>query len=644
MDMKSYDVKNGQMKRLIDIFPGVVSEGKIDINRLKRELGLEEVSPTERYGLTWAGKANCFKIIQDRSTGTLKPGRNDSIAFDATQNVFIEGENLEVLKLLQKAYYGRIHFIYIDPPYNTGSDFVYSDTFGQQLDEYLKLTGQTDESGRRLNSNTESDGRYHSNWLNMMYPRLYLARNLLSEDGIIFISVGEDEYANLKILCDEVFGGENYLINFIWEKTQHFGRQKINCYSNADYILCYTKEKTNDGIKELLVEKIKTELEDAPLYNASNPENTLRFTQGTVTFNIPDGTYDSSADEKYVLLEPVTVRNGTNVNDLILRFRSRWSQPTIDSEVVKGGKYWVKTESFAIRVIYGEGKTSNESPKQILFTNKNNTLCTYDRFNSKVGVSEKGTSELAELLDSNGIFDYPKPVSLIRYLLSLYYNCKKEEYYTKFTVLDFFAGSGTTAHAVMDLNREDGGNRKFICVQLPEPTPADSEARKAGYETIADIAKERIRRAAQKIKEENPDTSIDLGFKVFRLDRSNFKVWDSKTTDVQTALDEYENKVKEEANPEDVLYELLLKAGFELTTRIEKKSVAGKDVYSVEGDLLIICLENGLTLDLFRELRTFNPERVIVLDSGFAGNDQLKTNAVQILGKNGEEEYVLRSI
>ena len=404
---------------------------------------LETQLKSEKYGLYWDIENSkedlifdCYNNVPLLSINRL-PLINGNI-----NNLLIEGDNYFSLISLNYILKEKIDFIYIDPPYNTGhDDFVYNDCY---IDE--------------------DDGYRHSKWLSMMKKRLILSRELLNEDGVIFISIDDNEQANLKLLCDSIFGSNNFITQFLWEKTQHFGRQKINYYSNCEYVLCYAKKlfSSNLGrLKELLVERIKTELTDAPLYNASNKTNKLIFKKGKVKFNLKDGVYNNTTNPTYILLKPVIVKNGVNLNDLELEFKSRWSQQTINEEIEKGTIFWVKSDGFAIRAIYHEGKTAKESPKQLIFTNSNNPLCAYTRYGSKVGVNEEGSNELAKIITQN-IFSYPKPVTLIKYLLNLYYDYSKEEHKKDFIVLDFFAGSGTTGQAVLELNKEDGGNRRFI--------------------------------------------------------------------------------------------------------------------------------------------------------------------------------------
>ena len=396
------------------------------------------------------------------------------------KNLYIEGDNLEVLTSMQKDYKNKIRMIYIDPPYNTGNDFVYNDSF--------------------------------KNWAEMIKPRIQLAQELLTEDGVIFISIGEEEVGTLTNICDKVFGKENFITKFIYEKTQHFGRQKLNAYSNAEYILCYARELVKNGkIKELLVERINTELLDAPLYNASNRVTDIVFPAGCVKFNIKDGIYTETNSKEYKLLHEVVVKNGVNKNDLSLRFPSRWSAQTVLDEIKKGTTFWVKTKSFAIRSVYNK-RSTRIAPKQIIFTNPKNP--TISRFGERVTTSETATKELEKLLEGK-YFHYPKAVSLISYLISLIYDEKTGTFPNDFTVLDFFSGSGTTAHACMHLNSLDNGSRKFILIQKPEPPAKNSQAQKKGYKSICEIGIERIKKAGKQVKKQNPNINTEFIIKPF---------------------------------------------------------------------------------------------------------------------------------
>lgn len=356
MNLESEDLVEDRLAQFKELMPEVFTESGIDFDKLRLELGGEVDEGQERYAFTWPGKMDAIRQSQTPSTATLRPcveksrGRDGEDGSFDSDNIYIEGDNLEVLKLLQSGYHGKVKMIYIDPPYNTGKDFVYKDKFGDTIENYKKQAGLANQS------NADTSGRYHSDWCSMMYPRLRLARELLSDDGVIFISISNIELNKLMMMCNEIFGESNFIDLFIWEKTQHFGRQKLNSYSNADYIVCFAKELDNGGIKELLVEKVKTELQDAPLYNASNNVNTLIFPAGSVKFNMPDGTYSETTSKDYLLLNPVNVVNSRNENDFRLSFRSRWSNETVQNELDKGTTFWVKTFKFAIRAIYGAGK------------------------------------------------------------------------------------------------------------------------------------------------------------------------------------------------------------------------------------------------------------------------------------------------
>lgn len=421
-----------------------MEEYNID-NLLKKISQLEsEIRSLKKYGLVWDKENTKEQVVLDceKYIPVLEQDKSRKIILGKDNNILIEGDNYHSLMALNMIAKESIDIIYIDPPYNTGnSDFIYNDKF---IDF--------------------EDGYRHSKWLNFLSKRLKMAKELLSEDGIIFISIDDNEQANLKILCDSIFGTNNFVTQFVWEKAQHFGRQKINFYSNCEYILCYAKKLFSsefNKLKELLVEKIKTDLTDAPLYNASNKSNIIIFPSRSVKFNIVDGVYTETNNDSYELVEPVSVKNSLNNSPLKIKFKSRWSQDTVNEEIKKGTIFLVKSKGFAIRAIYHEGKKSNESPRQIIFTNSNNSLCTYSRFKEKVGVNEEGSSDLNRLVNQN-IFTYPKPTSLIKYLISLMFDYKQDIYKKDFVVLDFFAGSGTTGQAVLELNKEDGGHRRFI--------------------------------------------------------------------------------------------------------------------------------------------------------------------------------------
>ena len=629
------------------IAPEAFADGKVNWDALREALGdrvEDEGRDAEHFGLFWPGKRDARRLASQPSAGTLRPAPSEGVNEATTRHVFIEGDNLEVLKLLQKCYAGRVKMIYIDPPYNTGNDFIYSDNFTQPLEEYLRATGQADGMGRVLVTNTKADGRYHSSWLSMMYPRLRLARSLLRDDGVILVSIDDNEVHNLRQIMHEVFGEENFITMFTWEKTQHFGRQKLNVYSNADYVLAFAKNLQNAaGLRaRRLVERIVEDLEDAPLYNASNRTTEITFPAGGVKFNIPDGIYDHSTDLKYQLLTSVHVEDGVNANEFTLRFRSRWSQSTVIEEWSKGATYWVKSQNFAIRVIYQDDKTSLSSPRQMLFSNAGNPLVTCSRFGQKVGTSEEGTSELNTLLGVEFEEMYPKPESLIEYLLSLVFDEEEQKLAADGIVLDFFAGTCTTAQAVLHLNRIDSGTRQFIMIQLPETTPPDSEARRAGYATIADVGKERIRRVIQRMQAEDAGKLItgrdreapeDLGFRVFKLDRSNYKAWSDfeggDVAELQTLFDRFQSPLVEGWKSEDVLVEVMLMEGFPLDSTTEAlPEFTHNTITRVSSDLvahrLFVCLDEGVHDETIAALALGEDDIFICLDAALTDEAKVR--------------------
>ncbi|HZJ88692.1 MAG TPA: site-specific DNA-methyltransferase [Sphaerochaeta sp.] len=527
------------IRSLRKLFPEVFIEDKVDFAKLKAVLGEYAEIEDERYAFTWSGKAAAMRLAQELPAGRLKGCVQESKDWETTENLYIEGDNLAVLQLLKESYTSKVRVIYIDPPYNTGKDFVYADNFRESLGSYMRSTDEAaDPSGA-----AETSGHLHTEWLNMIYPRLLLARELLRNDGLIFISIDDTEVDNLRKICSEIFGEENYITTFVWEKTQHFGRQKLNIYNTRDFIVCFAKQLKDQrgAIKELLVEQIFTDLEDAPLYNASNPEKILVFPPQSVRFNISDGRYTETADPKYTLIDPVIVKDGVNEDAFSLRFRSRWNAERVIAEYQEGTRYWVKTNKFAIRTIYPESRTSKRAMRNMIFTNRRNDNVAINHFGITPGTNESATEELRQLFGIK-LFDYPKPTSLLGYLIGCVFDEKTQAPDTDCIVLDFFSGSGTTAEAVMRLNALDGGKRKFIMVQLPEDLDLALKQAPAGErETLenaiefldsldkphllSEIGKERIRRAGEKIRAENPESeegaALDIGFKVFQLDTSD---------------------------------------------------------------------------------------------------------------------------
>ncbi|TDT63347.1 site-specific DNA-methyltransferase [Fonticella tunisiensis] len=597
MDGKSMDLTKENIEALKKLFPEVVTEGKIDFEKLKVILGENIEKSNERYEFTWNGKTAAMKLAQTPSMGTLRPDRESSKNWDSTDNLYIEGDNLEVLKLLQKSYFGKIKMIYIDPPYNTGNDFVYKDDFRDNIKNYKEITKQTTKA------NPETSGRYHTDWLNMMYPRLKLARNLLTEDGVIFISIDDNEVANLKKICDEIFGEENFIANIIWERSFSPVNLKKHFSINHDYIICYSK-----NIDLTICNGLKRTDEADNRYR--NPDNDSRgpwmSDNLTVGPAIPEKVYEITTPSGRKVLPP---------NGYCWRLtKERFEEFLADN-----------------RIWFGEDGNNVPRIKRFLSEVKEGiTPMTIWKY-TDVGHSQEAKQKLKDLFDGKAYFDYPKSIELIKRLLVLYSNSDS-------LILDFFSGSATTAHAVMQLNAEDGGNRKFIMVQLPEPTPENSEAYKAGYKNICEIGKERIRRAGEKIKAETGKEDLDIGFKVFKLDESNIKTWDPDYDNLKATLEDMANNIKEGRTKEDVLFEIILKLGLELNVPIDEIKVNDKVIYNVGKGALIVCLEDDITEDILNEIPKHKSEfmetRVVFKDNAFK-KDADKLNAVQNLKQHG---------
>jgi len=616
LDLSSHAIADDKRAELLRLFPEIRTEGgKLDFEKLKLVLGETVDVGKERYGMNWPGKAECFRTIQKPSMATLRPARDESVNFDATENLIIEGDNLEVLKLLQKSYLGKVKMIYIDPPYNTGNDFIYPDNYSESLQTYLEYTGQVDAEGRKFGTNTDTDGRFHSKWLNMMYPRLYLARNLLRDDGVVFISIDDGEVDNLRKLCNETFGEENFIACAIWQKMYAPKSSARHFSADHDYVLVYSRN-AEIWRPELLP---RTEEQDAVYKNPDNdPRGPWRPNNLAARNYYSKGTYSITCPSGRVIEGPPK--------------GSYWR--------VSEEKFWELNADN--RIWWGQDGNNIPAPKIFLSEVKSGrvpqTLWKYD----EVGHSQEAKKEIVELLDfadSEGVFDTPKPTRLIQRAITIGCSASAGD-----VVLDFFAGSGTTAHAVLDLNKQDGGNRKFILVQLPEPT------NRQDYPTIADITKERVRRVIKKLNDEDAGKldldgtkKQDRGFSVFKLAESNFKPWnaglpyDAKA--LETQLELHIDHIRAGRHADDLLYEILLKSGFPLTTSVETLELTGKTVHSIAGGALFICLDRQLTLDLIRAMAERKPERVVCLDEGFAGNDQLKANAVQIFKTKGVTSF-----
>nr|WP_244393428.1 site-specific DNA-methyltransferase [Bartonella tribocorum] len=594
------DIVKQNIQQLKQLFPEVFSEGKINFDQLQELLGNYLVKNEDHYNFTWHGKRAASRLAQTPSTGTLRPCKKESVDWDTTQNLFIEGDNLEVLKLLQKPYHRQVKMIYIDPPYNTGNDFVYKDDFKDGIQNYLEMTRQLDNEGKKIGTNSSSAGRYHTNWLNMMYPRLKLARNLLRDDGVIFISIDDNEVHNLRKLCDEVFGEENFIAQFTWRKTDNQANIG-NIARVKEYIILYSKEsKTLKLNKMRLTERAKKEYRYKDNHGFYRRSILLDKTRGRHFYKIttPSGT----------ILEGPWMINEKDFQDLSS----------------KQAIYWAT------------GKT--ELPYGKIYLHESQGQIANDFLSIEFGTNQEAGVALENLFNAR-YFDFPKPLSLIKHFLTIATNDD--------LILDFFAGSGTTAHAVMQLNAEDGGKRRCISVQLPEPTDEKSEAFKAGYKNIAEISKERLRRAGKKIKEEqsaqldfNENGGIDTGFKVFKLDSSNIKRWEADFDTLETDLINAVDYLKRDRSNEDLLYEILLKYGFDLTVSIEMRLLAQKNVYIIGHGALIVCLDTDIDMDVINSIGTLKEElqpdimRVVFKDDSFK-DDIVKTNALMCLKRYG---------
>jgi len=613
MELTSQDLLAGRIEALRELIPEAFAEGRVDIDALRRALGDEVDFGPERYGLTWAGKTEAVRSVQIASTGTLLPVPNESVNFDATQHVFIEGENLEVLKLLQRSYYGQIKLIYIDPPYNTGNDFVYPDDFRDGLQQYLRVTGQVGEDGARTTTNTETSGRFHSNWLTMMYPRLFLARNMLEDGGLIFVSIDDTEVANLRLIMDELFGEENFLACIAWEKRFTRSNNAKLFYSLKDSIVVYRRAETLALLREGRTEKSDS------IYQ--NPDDDPRGPWTSSSYVNP-ATKAQRPNLVYAIRNPVTgqmVEHPTHA--------WKYSREEHARHVGESRLWWGRN-----------GIATYPRLKNFLSETSERGLVPVDLWDHKTsGTTDEGGQEVKALFDGAAVFDNPKPTKLLKRIVKLATGQAGSG-----LVLDFFAGSGSTAQAVFELNEEDGGARRVILVQIPEPTPETSVARAEGFATISRVSAERIRRAARAVERQaaaqldfrsEGSSARDVGFKFFRLESSNFRLWTSESAPVEPgalgqALTSFTDHVVKGRSDLDILYELILKAGLPLTAAIEIKDLSNGKVFWVDGGALAVCLERKLSQGLLRALWALCPRRVICLDLAFQGNDQLKVNAV----------------
>ena len=614
------DFRTELAAQLAALVPEAVADGKIDAKKLAELLGDDAADESERFGLFWPSKKRALRAAQAPTSATLKPDFANSKDWDTTQNVFIEGDNLEVLKILQRHYHNKIKLIYIDPPYNTGKDFVYPDNFTEGLETYLEWTRQVNEEGKKVSTNSETEGRYHSNWLNMMYPRLKLARNLLADDGVIFISIDDHEVDNLTRLCKEVFGESNFSTTFIRQKKKKPSFLHENVGSMTEYVVCLTR---NRSFTFPFSVDVTTAGKKYPLNNAGNSLGILRFPAGSVSFRMADAVVApqdmSEGNIVTRLLDALVIENGKNKDAFRLEGEWRYSQETLDEIVSNRDSITISKIPFRPNHV----KTGGEIKKM-------HNLLTPETY--RAGTNEDGTEEVTQLLGGD-YFDNPKPTSLVKLLVqATTYDDPAA------IVLDFFAGSSTTAHAVMQLNAaEDDGNRRFIMVQLPEPTPEDSEARKAGFATIADISRKRINLAGQKIGKG------DIGFRAFKLTDTHFAKWRVTSEVTPTQLEQHlldlRDSADDDASQDDLLTELLLKLGLSLTETIITKTIAGLDVREV-GDNRVLAYVDEHTKPALEQLRALvdaAPGKLIVLEDAFHGDDQLKTNLAQYAKTKGIE-------
>jgi adenine-specific DNA-methyltransferase len=619
MEGNSLNITQTLMQKLKEVIPSAFTEDKIDFDQLKQLVGESSVSTnSERYQLSWAGKADAYRILQQPSMATLIPFIEDSVNWENTENILIEGENLEVLKVLQKAYYNRVKGVYIDPPYNTGSDsFIYPDKFSETKEEYLRRIGEKDEEGFLMKEgffrpNRKENGQFHSNWLSMMLSRLFLARNLLREDGVIFVSIDDNEIADLKLLMDEIFGEENFIDIFSWAKSETPANLSKKSKKIIEYILCYQKTKNDEKFRGIK----KNSPSSNGLLNQTNSVSILKFPTNLVTTNIRDGIikkgkYGTSSYD-IELIEDTEVSKGFFIKPIVLKAKFKWSQPKLDEEIEKGTKINIPTMRFSPS--YEKLEYDEEAPPNLI--------------NSKVGVgtNENAGTELEALFGAK-VFDFPKPPSLIKYLLS--FSDDPNGIY-----LDFFAGSGATAQAVLEMNQKDGGNRKYICIQLPEKIKSDTIAYKNEFRTISEIMRKRLlllqNNNTKKSKNElNFNSEIDNGFRFFKLSPSNFKFWRGDViedeTDLERQLEIFTRSQKEKTTPANILWELLLKSGIPLNTTVCLIDVDDSYLYSIKNNQILYALDK-ISENIVSKVVELSPQSFICLDSLFQNNDCTKTN------------------
>lgn len=632
--MQTANGTKANVEKIAALFPNCVTEtigadGKpqfaVDFDQLRQELSSSIVEGhDERYQFTWPDKKRAILAANAPISATLRPCREESVDFDNTKNLYIEGDNLDVLKCLKETYSGKVKMIYIDPPYNTGNDFVYEDDFAQSADEYLANSGQFDDQGNRLVVNTESNGRFHTDWLNMMYPRLKVARDLLTEDGVIFISIDDNEVENLRKICDEVYGEINFIAQLVWEKKKKGSFLSKSVTNIKEYVLVYCKD---DTFFEGLIGEINNNEETYPCINAVNKREIRVIPAGIESkfkekdYFLPKGEIISDTTMSIELHSDLIIQNGVLAEDLILEGNWRYSQDAMHTYAINKELY-ITRDLYLRRIVRN---TRYKTIKDILSRTGDNENVTHkEMFDinnlalSGWGSNEDADEELRLLFGKQKILDYPKPVRLIEKLVASYRNMKDA------IVLDFFSGSATTAHSVMHLNSIDGANRQFILVQLPEKTDNPD------FATICEIGKARIRLAGKKIKEENPDAKIDLGFRVLKLDSSNMlDVFYEPQEVKQQDLFGMADNIKSDRTPEDFLFQVMLELGVMLDSKIVESTIAGKKMFNVADGFLLACFDKDVNDAVITDMAKQQPAYAVLRDSSYA-DDSTATNFEQI--------------
>ncbi|WP_186473822.1 site-specific DNA-methyltransferase [Psychrobacter sp. KCTC 72983] len=634
-EAKSLDITQQNIEQLKQLFPDVFSENKIDFEALKAALGEEVDDSEERYNFTWKGKNKARQIAQTPSTGTLRPSKEESVNWDTTENLFIEGDNLEVLKLLQKSYHKKVKMIYIDPPYNTGNDFVYKDSFQDNLKNYLKTTGQLDNEGFKLSPNSDTSGRYHSAWLNMIYPRMKLARNLLKESGVLFMSIGQAELDNSVKVLDEIFGEDNRVS--ICTRLMKTGGQKGKFFSpNTDYVLVYAKnieflENFRGEISEELQDKVYNQIETEGERKGERYRSMGLF-QPTLEKRPNQRYYIECPDGELVIPPGETFPHTKKDAEKILPVDGdgvwRWSCARYLEEISKGNILFKETSTSPLLTSSKSQSKWNIYTKIWLNERLESGSLPLDMFDK---FENRHSSKELKALDIP--FDFAKPTDLILYLMQIIDLNESD------IVLDFFAGSATTAHSVMKFNSLTKDKKiRFFCIQLPERIDENSSIYKKGYKYITDIGISRIKKAATYI-----DNIQDNGFKIFRLDETNIRPWDADFDNLESVLRQATESIKENRSNEDVLYEIFLKYGYDLTTHVETEIINGKQVFVIGAGALIVCLDDGITSEVVEGIAKLKVEldtettQVVFKDAGFADSN-VKTNAIQILKQAGIDD------